>query len=98
MKATDMLMHEHRIIERMLNVLSNFSISLENKKRVSPESLKMCVDFIKTFADTCHHHKEEGVLFAKMQEHGMPVNPKNAIGKFAHSFNPAIHLRYKDFL
>ncbi|MGC8900954.1 MAG: hemerythrin domain-containing protein [bacterium] len=74
MKATDMLMHEHRIIERMLNVLSNFSISLENKKRVSPESLKMCVDFIKTFADTCHHHKEEGVLFAKMQEHGMPVN------------------------
>ncbi|MGC8580570.1 MAG: hypothetical protein ACP5MB_11030, partial [bacterium] len=25
------------------------------------------------------------------------VNPKNAIGKFAHSFNPAIHLRYKDF-
>ncbi|MGC8685783.1 MAG: hypothetical protein ACP5QW_04160, partial [bacterium] len=24
-------------------------------------------------------------------------NPKNAIGKFAHSFNPAIHLRYKDF-
>ncbi|MGC8578449.1 MAG: lipoyl synthase [bacterium] len=26
------------------------------------------------------------------------INPKNAIGKFAHSFNPAIHLRYKDFL
>ncbi|MGB9736564.1 MAG: hypothetical protein ACPL1H_10100, partial [bacterium] len=25
-------------------------------------------------------------------------NPKNAIGKFAHSFNPTIHLRYKDFL
>ncbi|MGC8580605.1 MAG: hypothetical protein ACP5JP_10605, partial [bacterium] len=24
--------------------------------------------------------------------------PKNAIGKFAHSFNPTIHLRYKDFL
>ncbi|MGC8579946.1 MAG: S-methyl-5-thioribose-1-phosphate isomerase, partial [bacterium] len=24
------------------------------------------------------------------------INPKNAIGKFAHSFNPTIHLRYKD--
>ncbi|MGC8755602.1 MAG: hypothetical protein ACP5QW_03665, partial [bacterium] len=26
----------------------------------------------------------------------MYINPKNAIGKFAHSFNPTIHLRYKD--
>ncbi|MGC8580382.1 MAG: hypothetical protein ACP5MB_10055 [bacterium] len=25
-------------------------------------------------------------------------HPKNAIGKFVHSFNPTIHLRYKDFV
>lgn len=74
MKATNILMHEHRIIERMLNILSHFSLCLEQHKQVSPKSLRMCIDFIKTFADTCHHHKEEGVLFAQMEIHGMPVN------------------------
>lgn len=74
MKSTDMLMHEHRIIEKMLNVLSNYSVKLEQGKRVQPEKLRACVDFIKTFADTCHHHKEEGVLFAEMEVHGMPSN------------------------
>ena len=74
MKSTDTLMHEHRIIEKMLNVLSNYSIKLEQNKRVQPSQLRSCVDFIRTFADTCHHHKEEGVLFAEMEAHGMPSN------------------------
>ncbi len=74
MRSTDMLMHEHRIIEKMLNVLSNYSTKLEQNKRVQPAQLRTCVDFIRTFADTCHHHKEEGVLFAEMEAHGMPSN------------------------
>ena len=74
MRATETLMHEHRIIEKMLNVLSNYSIKMEQNKKVQPAQLRSCVDFIRTFADTCHHHKEEGVLFAEMEAHGMPTN------------------------
>ncbi len=74
MRSTDMLMHEHRIIEKMLHVLSNYSIKLEQKKKVQPAQLRACMDFIRTFADTCHHRKEEGVLFAEMEAHGMPSN------------------------
>ncbi|MCL4557513.1 MAG: hemerythrin domain-containing protein [Deltaproteobacteria bacterium] len=74
MDSTHMLMHEHRIIEKMLNVLSNYSRKLEQGGTVQPERLKACVDFIRTFADTCHHAKEEGVLFAEMETHGMPRN------------------------
>jgi hemerythrin-like domain-containing protein len=74
MRSTDMLMHEHRIIEKMLNVLSNYSAKLEQNKKIQPAQLSACVDFIRTFADTCHHHKEEGVLFAEMEAHGMPSN------------------------
>ncbi len=74
MKSTDLLMSEHRLIERMLNVLSNYTIKLEQGKKVPPENLKMCVDFIRTFADTYHHLKEEDILFAEMEAFGMPRN------------------------
>ena len=74
MKAIDILMHEHLIIERMLNVLSDFALKIEQNKRVKPDQLRTCIDFIKTFADACHHQKEEGILFTEMEANGIPVN------------------------
>ncbi len=74
MDATSILTHEHRIIERMLGVLSNYSAKIEQGKKVDPTRLRDCVDFIRTFADTCHHAKEEGVLFSEMETHNMPRN------------------------
>ncbi len=71
MKSTEMLMHEHRIIERMLNILSNYCTKIERGKEVSPENLQKCVDFLMVFADKCHHLKEENVLFVEMEAHGI---------------------------
>ena len=73
MKATNVLSEEHRVIERVLNVLEAGANRLERGEEVSPEFFLSATDFIKGFADGCHHQKEEGVLFKYMEEHGIPV-------------------------
>jgi len=73
MKATDVLTAEHRVIERVLNSLEQATNRLENGQAVRPEFFLSAVDFIRGFADGCHHRKEEGVLFKHMEAQGMPV-------------------------
>jgi len=72
MEATDILMAEHRVIERVLAVLNTAAERLEQGQPVRPGFFIDASDFIKGFADGCHHLKEEGVLFEAMVNHGMP--------------------------
>jgi hemerythrin-like domain-containing protein len=72
MKATDILMEEHRVIERVLAVLEAAAQRLEQGQVVRPGFFVDAADFIKGFADGCHHRKEEGVLFKAMVSAGMP--------------------------
>jgi hemerythrin-like domain-containing protein len=68
-RATEMLSDEHRLIERVLNVVEK----LTREPVVSHlESWKKALDFIRHFADQCHHLKEEKILFPLMEEHGIP--------------------------
>lgn len=73
MKPTEILMEEHKAILRMLDLLQKISANLGNGNSVSVETLEKTVDFIRTFADRCHHAKEEHVLFKFMETKGMPV-------------------------
>lgn len=70
MKAMDVLVEEHRVIERVLNSLETSANRLENGQTVPPELLLTATDFMRGFADGCHHAKEEGILFARMTEQG----------------------------
>ena len=72
MEATDILMAEHRVIERVLAVLDTAVQRLEQGQAVRAGFFLEAADFIKGFADGCHHRKEEGVLFEAMVAHGMP--------------------------
>jgi hemerythrin-like domain-containing protein len=72
MKATDELMAEHRVIERVILVLENGALRLEKGQAVRPGLFIEATDFAKGFTDGCHHKKEEGVLFPAMVAHGMP--------------------------
>jgi hemerythrin-like domain-containing protein len=71
MEATDILMAEHRVIERVLTALNTAAERLEQGQPVRPGFFVDASDFIKGFADGCHHRKEEGVLFEAMVNHGM---------------------------
>jgi hemerythrin-like domain-containing protein len=71
-RASDELMQEHRIIERVLDALETAAGHLESGHPVRPEFFLEAADFIAGFADGCHHKKEEGVLFGAMIESGLP--------------------------
>jgi len=65
-------MDEHRIIERVLCAMEKNAFRLQEGKDVRPEFFIEVSDFIKGFADGCHHRKEEGVLFEYMVAQGIP--------------------------
>jgi len=57
------LMKEHRLIERMITVIKKETADLASGKELDPLFIKEAADFIKTYADQCHHGKEEDILF-----------------------------------
>jgi len=71
-RASDELMQEHRLIERVLDALETATGHLENGHAVRAEFFIEAAVFIAGFADGCHHKKEEGVLFGAMVESGLP--------------------------
>lgn len=72
MEATEVLMEEHRVIERLLASLDLAVRRLEAGEPVRPGFFLDAAEFIKGFADGCHHRKEEGVLFPAMEAAGVP--------------------------
>lgn len=72
MDPIEILMNEHRLIERVLDAIEIAADELERGRRVRPGLFLEAADFLAGFADGCHHHKEEDVLFPAMVEGGMP--------------------------
>lgn len=71
MKATQILMEEHEVILRALDSMELELAKLKTGK-AQPAFFLDAADFIKGFADGCHHAKEEGVLFKYMEAAGIP--------------------------
>jgi hemerythrin-like domain-containing protein len=72
MKATQQLKDEHEGIKLMLKIIENISNDLKNDKELNIEHYGQIIEFIKGFADKCHHGKEEDILFPAMVHHGIP--------------------------
>ena len=72
MQATDTLMQEHEVILRVIGALEIEVDRLTVGQDVRPGFFLDATDFIKGFADGCHHRKEEGVLFEAMVGAGLP--------------------------
>lgn len=66
MKATDVLVAEHRNIKRMLGVVRKLCIQIFLKNEVYYEGFYDAIDFIRNYADKFHHGKEEDIYFASM--------------------------------
>ncbi|HEX2924128.1 MAG TPA: hemerythrin domain-containing protein [Chloroflexota bacterium] len=73
MEATDILKHEHRAIESVLDSLDKAAEALKQGKEVPAWIFAGGLDFISNFADRCHHGKEEGRLFPMFGERGVSV-------------------------
>lgn len=57
------MMIEHRRIERMISVMGKGLRRIQDEKKADPAKIDVFVDFIRVYADRCHHGKEEGILF-----------------------------------
>lgn len=66
---TQLLSNEHRVIERVLAVVEKLTaVPIDESLGI----WKKALEFIRNFADQCHHLKEEKVLFPAMEAHGIP--------------------------
>jgi hemerythrin-like domain-containing protein len=68
MKPTEDLMHEHKAIKVMLSIMSKIAENTRNQTKPDSEEIEKIIDFLKTFADKCHHGKEETVFFPALLE------------------------------
>lgn len=74
MKATETLMSEHRMIERVLDVLESATDSLMEGKTLQLTVISEAIEFIREFADGYHHRKEETLLFPLMNRYGVAIH------------------------
>jgi hemerythrin-like domain-containing protein len=71
MEATRILMEEHRVIERVVSSLDRAAQRLDAGEPIEAGFFVDAADFVKGFADGCHHKKEESVLFPAMETAGV---------------------------
>lgn len=72
MEALDLLMQEHEVIERVLNLLHQAVVRIEAEQAVPKGFPSWSVQFFRQFADHCHHGKEEDILFPLLELRGIP--------------------------
>jgi hemerythrin-like domain-containing protein len=70
--ATQALRDEHQVILAVLDCLEAFADQIRTGGKVDGDTARKGIEFIRMFADRCHHAKEEGVLFPALEAKGMP--------------------------
>lgn len=70
MQATEILSNEHRVIEQVLDCLEALVEQSLAQGRAPLPPAEEILDFLRSFADGCHHAKEENHLFPWLERHG----------------------------
>jgi hemerythrin-like domain-containing protein len=70
MLPTDVLKSEHRVIEQVLDVLEKIAGRASYQGVFDTDSAAQAIDFLRNFADRCHHGKEEEQLFPTLEAKG----------------------------
>ena len=70
-EATQILTEEHQGIKRVLALIEKAHEKVDSGQELPRNFLPEIFDFIKGFADTCHHGKEEGILFPLLEKRGI---------------------------
>jgi hemerythrin-like domain-containing protein len=73
-RPADELEHEHRIIERVVAAMAVLAEKLQSGKEVEARVLNDLGEFLRVFAEGCHHGKEERYLFPLLEKRGVPVS------------------------
>jgi hemerythrin-like domain-containing protein len=71
MKVIDQLAAEHRVIEQVLDCLESLADECVFEGKLDVAAAREALDFFQTFADHCHHVKEEVHLFPLLENRGV---------------------------
>jgi hemerythrin-like domain-containing protein len=75
------MMIEHRLIERMIEVMRRELDRFLREKKANPQIIMTFVDFVRTYADRCHHGKEEDILFRELQNKELSREHRDAMNQ-----------------
>jgi hemerythrin-like domain-containing protein len=78
-KASEDLRHEHEAILIALNVIEKIVETLSKDEEAEVKDIEDMIEFLRVFADECHHGKEEGYFFPALEKAGIP-NERGPIG------------------
>lgn len=65
------LIQEHKAILHALDILERMSERIENNGEINYSDINNFIEFLKEFADKCHHGKEEDFLFPALEKAGI---------------------------
>lgn len=74
MRPTEILSAEHRVIEQVLDCLEKIGEKAASSGILDLDSGRKALRILRTFADHCHHGKEELRLFPMLQSRGLPTH------------------------
>jgi hemerythrin-like domain-containing protein len=89
MKPRGPLMIEHRLIEKMLEVVRNQISFIDRKNSIDPIFIDTTVDFIRTYADRTHHGKEEDIMFRELAKKSMAPEDQKVMSELVDEHNYA---------
>lgn len=68
LKPIAILMIEHRLIERMITCVKIALTRFKKDSQVDHQIIRQFIEFIREYADACHHGKEEDILFRELKK------------------------------
>lgn len=66
MLPAEPLITEHRLIERMISLMDRELQKIRTSGTADAAFIAKAADFLRTYADRCHHGKEEDILFREL--------------------------------
>ncbi len=92
------LMIEHRLIERMIQIIKIQLEDIQTGKKADPDLIDRFIHFVRTYADRCHHGKEEDILFRELARKKIQPEHKRILEELLeeHKFGRQITLTLAD--
>lgn len=77
------LMQEHRVTERMICLMNQEIQRIRQGRPLNTALLEGIVDFLRSYADRCHHGKEEEILFRELAEKPLSLEHQKMMNELA---------------
>jgi len=83
---------EHRWIEGVVDIMEKEYLDIKKRKKINSNVINQIADFIKNYADKCHHGKEEYIFFKALNKKKLQAVHKRLIIDLVNEHKKGRHL------